>query len=94
MSYRSCSARQPVAWDLVVEAICISTLLYVLLGGSKHTFQRSMKDEAAEANKEVSNKADEEYRIMAMSSAALNSQVCKIHEPCIGQRIDKLRNVV
>jgi hypothetical protein len=61
-----------------------------LEGRVGRTFERCVKHEAANANKEISEVGDGKYGIVAMFPAALDALGGKIEEEEIGQRVDDL----
>lgn len=52
-----------------------------------------MKQEATNAHQQVSDKGDQENRIMAISSTASHAQIPKIHKQEVRQGIDNFRRV-
>lgn len=53
-----------------------------------------MKAETPSPNQTIPHVGNQEYRVMAMPSTALNTEVGKIDEPEIGKGIDYLSHIV
>lgn len=53
-----------------------------------------MKCKATTSDQQISKVSDQKYCIVAIFSTAYNTQICKVHKPKVGQRIDDLSNVI